>query len=63
MFTEDQREGPTEVAFKYAIYRINKDSSILPNTTLLYDVQYVPRDDSFHTSKRGQCTRRENTGS
>ncbi|KAF2357618.1 Ionotropic glutamate receptor L-glutamate and glycine-binding domain [Trinorchestia longiramus] len=52
MFTEDQREGPTEVAFKYAIYRINKDNNLLPNTTLLYDVQYVPRDDSFHTSKR-----------
>ncbi|KAA0183950.1 hypothetical protein HAZT_HAZT002534 [Hyalella azteca] len=52
MFTEDQREGPTEVAFKYAIYRINKDVHLLPNTTLLYDVQYVPRDDSFHTSKR-----------
>ncbi|XP_042204502.1 glutamate receptor ionotropic, kainate 2-like isoform X3 [Homarus americanus] len=52
MFTVDQREGPTELAFKYAVYRINKDSELLPNTTLVYDIQYVPRDDSFHASKK-----------
>ena len=54
MFTEDQRESPTELAFKYAVYRINKDHSILPNTTLVYDIQYVPREDSFHASKKGK---------
>ncbi|KAF8794062.1 Glutamate receptor ionotropic like protein [Argiope bruennichi] len=53
MFTEDQKESPTELAFKYAVYRINKDRNILPNTTLVYDIQYVPKDDSFHASKRG----------
>ncbi|XP_047500230.1 glutamate receptor ionotropic, kainate 1-like [Penaeus chinensis] len=52
MFTEEQREGPTELAFKYAVYRINKDSSLLSNTTLVYDIQYVPKDDSFHASKK-----------
>nr|XP_053636465.1 glutamate receptor ionotropic, kainate 2-like isoform X4 [Cherax quadricarinatus] len=52
MFTLDQREGPTELAFKYAVYRINKDSSLLANTSLVYDIQYVPRDDSFHASKK-----------
>ncbi|XP_071541830.1 glutamate receptor ionotropic, kainate 2-like isoform X7 [Panulirus ornatus] len=52
MFTAEQREGPTELAFKYAVYRINKDSTLLPNTTLVYDIQYVPRDDSFHASKK-----------
>ncbi|XP_063879181.1 glutamate receptor ionotropic, kainate 2-like isoform X10 [Scylla paramamosain] len=52
MFTADQREGPTELAFKYAVYRINKDATLLPNTTLVYDIQYVPRDDSFHASKK-----------
>lgn len=54
LFTEDQRESPTELAFKYAVYRINKDHSILPNTTLVYDIQYVPREDSFHASKKGK---------
>ncbi|XP_050735254.1 glutamate receptor ionotropic, kainate 2-like isoform X1 [Eriocheir sinensis] len=52
MFTADQRDGPTELAFKYAVYRINKDATLLPNTTLVYDIQYVPRDDSFHASKK-----------
>lgn len=35
------------------MYRINKDKTILPKTTLVYDIQYVPRDDSFRTSKKG----------
>ncbi|XP_063594400.1 glutamate receptor ionotropic, kainate 1-like [Penaeus indicus] len=52
MFTEEQREGPTELAFKYAVYRINKESSLLSNTTLVYNIQYVPKDDSFHASKK-----------
>ncbi|GFG36478.1 hypothetical protein Cfor_11816, partial [Coptotermes formosanus] len=53
IFTEDQRDSSAELAFKYAVYRINKDQHILPRTTLVYDIQYVPRDDSFHASKKG----------
>ncbi|XP_044594046.1 glutamate receptor ionotropic, kainate 2 isoform X6 [Cotesia glomerata] len=52
IFTDDQKDSPSELAFKYAIYRINKDKSLLPNTTLVYDIQYVPKDDSFRTSKK-----------
>ncbi|XP_049948224.1 glutamate receptor ionotropic, kainate 2 [Schistocerca serialis cubense] len=52
IFTEDQKDTSTELAFKYAVYRINKDKELLPNTTLVYDIQYVPRDDSFRTSKK-----------
>ncbi|XP_046392458.1 glutamate receptor ionotropic, kainate 2 isoform X1 [Ischnura elegans] len=52
IFTEDQKDSSTELAFKYAVYRINKDKDLLPNTTLVYDIQYVPRDDSFRTSKK-----------
>ena len=54
IFTEDQRDSSAELAFKYAVYRINKDKHILPRTTLVYDIQYVPRDDSFHASKKGR---------
>jgi hypothetical protein len=54
IFTEDQKDSSTELAFKYAVYRINKDKHILPRTTLVYDIQYVPRDDSFHASKKGR---------
>ncbi|KAG8225893.1 hypothetical protein J437_LFUL006125 [Ladona fulva] len=56
IFTEDQKGSPTELAFKYAVYRINKDKDLLPNTTLVYDIQYVPRDDSFRTSKKEHKT-------
>ncbi|XP_032597928.1 glutamate receptor ionotropic, kainate 2 isoform X3 [Drosophila grimshawi] len=52
VFTEDEREGGIESAFKYAIYRINKEKSLLPHTQLVYDIEYVPRDDSFRTTKK-----------
>lgn len=52
IFTEDEREGNIESAFKYAIYRINKEKTLLPNTQLVYDIEYVPRDDSFRTTKK-----------
>ncbi|XP_012062854.1 PREDICTED: glutamate receptor ionotropic, kainate 2-like [Atta cephalotes] len=54
IFTEDQKDSPSELAFKYAIYKINKDKTLLANTTLVYDIQYVPKDDSFRTSKKGR---------
>ncbi|XP_065723392.2 glutamate receptor ionotropic, kainate 2 isoform X6 [Drosophila suzukii] len=52
IFTEDERESSIESAFKYAIYRINKEKNLLPNTQLVYDIEYVPRDDSFRTTKK-----------
>lgn len=55
LFTEEEKGGPEELAFKYAIYRINKDRSLVPNTTFVYDIQYVNKDDSFHAGKRGEC--------
>lgn len=54
IFTEDQKNSSVELAFKYAVYRINKDKTLLPKTSLVYDIQYVPRDDSFHASKKGK---------
>lgn len=54
LFTEDERESQTELAFKYAVYRINRDRTLLPNATLLYDIQYIPSGDSFHASKKGK---------
>jgi len=52
IFTEDQKDSPTELAFKYAVYKINKDPTILANRTLSYDIQYVPREDSFRTTNK-----------
>lgn len=54
LFTEDERESQTELAFKYAVYRINRDRTLLPNATLLYDIQYITSGDSFHASKKGE---------
>lgn len=53
IFSEEQKDTSIELAFKYAVYKINKDRSILPKTTLVYDIQYVPDStDSFRTSKK-----------
>ncbi|XP_075989373.1 glutamate receptor ionotropic, kainate 2 [Anticarsia gemmatalis] len=52
VFTEDARGGSTELAFKYAVYRINKERILLPNSTLVYDIQYTPARDTFKTYKR-----------
>ena len=46
------QDSPTEIAFKYAVYKINKDPTILANRTLSYDIQYVPREDSFRTTNK-----------
>lgn len=34
--------------------QINKDHFLLPNTTLVTDIQYVSASDSFHASKKGE---------
>lgn len=52
IFTQEDKDSTTEVAFKYAVYRINKDKAILPNTTLVYDIEYVSPHDSFKASKK-----------
>ncbi|KAL0853117.1 hypothetical protein ABMA27_012883 [Loxostege sticticalis] len=52
IFTEEARGGSAELAFKYAVYRINKERSLLPNSTLVYDIQYTPARDSFRTYKK-----------
>ncbi|KAG5677547.1 hypothetical protein PVAND_007299 [Polypedilum vanderplanki] len=53
IFSEEQKDTSIELAFKYAVYKINKDRNILPKTTIVYDIQYVPDStDSFRTSKK-----------
>lgn len=52
LFSRDQKKS-IETAFKYAVHKINKDKIILPKSNLIYDIQYVPNEDSFHASKKG----------
>ncbi|XP_074042751.1 glutamate receptor ionotropic, kainate 2 isoform X4 [Leptinotarsa decemlineata] len=59
IFTEDQRNSSSELAFKFAIDEINKDKTLLPHTVLAYDIQYVSMNDSFHANKKGLMKLRE----
>ena len=42
-----------EMAFKYAVMRVNNDTLLLPNISLEYDIQYAYKEDSFHAAKKG----------
>lgn len=53
IFREDQKDSHYDLAFKFAVHKINKDQHILPKTNLIYDIQYVKADDSFHANKQG----------
>lgn len=50
---EPEFEGQ-KLAFTNAIEKINLRSDILPKTLLIYDVQEVQYQDSFHASKKGK---------
>ncbi|KAL7047464.1 hypothetical protein ACKWTF_002925 [Chironomus riparius] len=52
IFREDQRDSIYDLAFKFAVHKINKDPRILPKSLLTYDIQYVDKDDSFHANKQ-----------
>ncbi|XP_077295100.1 kainate-type ionotropic glutamate receptor subunit 1D isoform X2 [Arctopsyche grandis] len=41
-----------EVAFRYAVERINSDRTILPRSKLLAQIEKISPQDSFHASKR-----------
>ncbi|KAK2715932.1 hypothetical protein QYM36_010489 [Artemia franciscana] len=52
LFLEEQKGSAVELAFKYAVYKVNKDPDLLPNSSIHYDIEYVKLEDSFHTSKK-----------
>uniref|UniRef100_A0A8C4XAR8 Glutamate receptor n=1 Tax=Erpetoichthys calabaricus TaxID=27687 RepID=A0A8C4XAR8_ERPCA len=41
-----------ELAFKFAITNINRNRTLMPNTTLTYDIQRINLFDSFEASRR-----------
>merc|ERR1719334_1377733 len=47
----DQSDNTQELAFKYAIRKINERKDLLPETQLEYVTERVTWDDSFHASK------------
>ncbi|GBP84886.1 Glutamate receptor ionotropic, kainate 2 [Eumeta japonica] len=46
---EDDKQ---EVAFRYAVERVNADRAVLPRSKLLAQVETISPQDSFHASKR-----------
>ncbi|KAK6631711.1 hypothetical protein RUM43_013775 [Polyplax serrata] len=51
LFTEDQWEQ--EIAFKYAVDRINMDPFVLPKSRVIPIIERIPVGDSFEAGKRG----------
>uniref|UniRef100_A0A665SZN3 Glutamate receptor n=1 Tax=Echeneis naucrates TaxID=173247 RepID=A0A665SZN3_ECHNA len=53
-----QTDGPVslvsaeELAFKFAVNNINRNRTLLPNTTLTYDIQRINIYDSFEASRK-----------
>lgn len=52
---ESGPSGAEELAFKFALNTINRNRTLLPNTTLTYDIQRINIYDSFEASRKGMC--------
>lgn len=50
----DLAESKQEVAFRYAVERVNANRKILPQSLLSAIIEKIPPQDSFHASKRGK---------
>lgn len=50
---ENEPVNIEELAFKFAVTNINRNRTLMPNTTLTYDIQRINLFDSFEASRRG----------
>ncbi|XP_078265023.1 glutamate receptor ionotropic, kainate 1 isoform X3 [Rhinoraja longicauda] len=50
--TENEPISIEEMAFRFAITSINRNRTLMPNTTLTYDIQRINLYDSFEASRR-----------
>ncbi|NWV52398.1 GRIK1 protein, partial [Daphoenositta chrysoptera] len=49
---ENEPVNMEELAFKFAVTNINRNRTLMPNTTLTYDIQRINLFDSFEASRR-----------
>ncbi|XP_022217531.1 glutamate receptor ionotropic, kainate 2 isoform X2 [Drosophila obscura] len=52
LFPKHTGKHNSELAFRYAVHRLNRDKSLLPETNIVYDIEYVSRFDSFETVQK-----------
>ncbi|XP_033250265.1 glutamate receptor ionotropic, kainate 2 isoform X2 [Drosophila miranda] len=52
LFPKHTGKHSSELAFRYAVHRLNRDKSLLPETKIVYDIEYVSRFDSFDTVQK-----------
>lgn len=52
---ENEPISVEELAFKFAVTTINRNRTLMPNTTLTYDIQRINLFDSFEASRRGKA--------
>lgn len=52
LFSTDEEEQ--ELVFRFAVDRINADTTILPRSTLIAQVERIGKEDSFHADKKGK---------
>ena len=50
----DVTDAEEEVAFRYAVDRVNADRTVLPDTRLTAQIERIPPHDSFYASKQGR---------
>ena len=49
----DMKDTVQEIAFRYAVDRVNLDREILPRSRLTAQIERIPQQDSFYASKQG----------
>ncbi|KAH8385421.1 hypothetical protein KR009_001755, partial [Drosophila setifemur] len=52
IFPKHMSKDTSELAFKYAVQRLNRDTSLLPESVVDYEIEYVNRLDSFETVQK-----------
>ena len=51
----DMKDTVQEIAFRYAVDRVNSIREILPRSRLTAQIERLPQQDSFYASKQGMC--------
>ena len=46
-------DSDQEIAFRFAVDRVNSDRTVLPDTRLTAQIERVPQHDSFYAAKQG----------